>query len=63
METIEELDSWLAERHLNGHWRGMGRNPDEVDPSSRRDQRQLRDEGRAPLFVPRVEHDASEQER
>jgi hypothetical protein len=41
----------------------MGRNPDEVDPCCRRDQRQLRDEGRAPLFVPSVEHDASEQER
>jgi len=24
METIQELDTWLAERHLNGHWRGMG---------------------------------------
>lgn len=23
METIEELDRWLAERNLNGHWRGM----------------------------------------
>jgi len=24
MDTIEELDAWLKERHLNGHWRGMG---------------------------------------
>ncbi|HLY65923.1 MAG TPA: cupin domain-containing protein [Chloroflexota bacterium] len=27
IETIEELDGWLAERHLNGHWRGMARMP------------------------------------
>jgi gentisate 1,2-dioxygenase len=24
LQNIEELDSWLKERNLNGHWRGMG---------------------------------------
>lgn len=23
LKNLEELDAWLAERHLNGHWRGM----------------------------------------
>lgn len=31
MKTIEELDGWLADRHLNGHWRGMHREP-EMEP-------------------------------
>jgi gentisate 1,2-dioxygenase len=28
IETMTELDNWLAERNLAGHWNGMGRGPE-----------------------------------
>jgi len=32
LQNIEQLDSWLKERNLNGHWRGMEGRPPEARP-------------------------------